>query len=103
MSPSDNPSIVVTALPSSSKAKVVQAVTGIPSTSTVQAPHTAWSQPDFAVKKLQILAQHVGQHPTRRDGEKVDAAVDRNGDLDCVGHAAAVKLRCSRTSIMRRR
>jgi hypothetical protein len=58
---------------------------------------------DFAAKKLQILAQHVGQHPTRRDGEPVASAVDCDSDLNCIGHAAALKLRCVKTAIMRRR
>lgn len=58
---------------------------------------------DLAAEKLQILAEDIRQHSARSDVEPMGSAIDRDGNLDRLGHAAALKLRRISTSIMRRR
>ena len=58
---------------------------------------------DLAARQLQILAQQIGQDPSWRYAQPMAAVVDGQRDVDQLAHATALRLRRSRTSIIRRR
>ena len=68
---------MVTSRPSACTANIVQDFTGVPSSSTVQAPQLVVSQPMWVPVSPKLLAEQVREQQPRLDVGRALGAVDR--------------------------